>query len=167
MRNRDNSGNHDFSIFSGLDKIINVVADMVDNNKDEMNINGVIKPDDHKKIVGKYGINIKLGPGDTGDINRMKSFNDLFDKKDDIPKIVIPVTDIFEEKDKITIVAELPGVENEDVVLNLDGNTVTLTAVKNDICYSKKVILKFIPDSNKLKESFNNSIYSVEIWKKE
>lgn len=166
MKNRDEDRSSIFSIFSGLDKIVNVVADMVENNKDEMNINGMIKPDNQKKIIGKYDVNIKLGSIDKDNYNNVKSFNDIFDKNKNTPKIVIPVTDIFEEEDKIIIVSELPGVEIEDIELQFEDNRVTLTAVKKDTCYSKKVALKFIPDSSTIKECLNNSIYSVEIKKR-
>ncbi|MGB8454950.1 MAG: Hsp20/alpha crystallin family protein [Anaerocolumna sp.] len=166
MRNRDEDGNNFFSLFPGLDKFINVVADMVDNEKDEVNIKGDIKPDNQRKITGKYGINIKLGTDGTNSFNDTKSFDKIFTKKENGPKKVVPVTDIFEDEDKVTIVAELPGVEKEDIELNLDENTVSLTASKKDICYTKQVALKFIPDYSSIIESYNNSIYSVMIKKK-
>lgn len=165
MRFNSNDGNNFFSIFPGLDRFIDVMADMVDNNKDEVNLRGNIKPDNKNKLTGKYGINIKLGPDSTDNINEVKSFDQIFTKKENKPKQVEPAADIFEDEDKVTIVVELPGVEKEDIEFSLDGNKVILTAAKKDICYMKQVKLKFTPDYNSIVESFSNSIYSVMIKK--
>lgn len=168
MRNNDDNLNNIFSIFTGtgIDKLINIVADMVDNNKDEMDIKGDIKPDNQHKITGKYGVKIKLGPSGMDNIDNIKDLNTIFNKQESTKKVVVPVTDIFEEKDSVTIVSELPGVLKEDVELEFDGNAVTLNAARNNTSYSKKITLKFTPDLKSVVESFHNSIYSVVIKKK-
>lgn len=165
MKNDNKDQNNVFSFFTGLDKLINVVVDMVDNEKDEVYMQGEIKSDQKKKVIGKYGLNVKLGTDKQGSIHNFK-FEDKVIKKDNLPKVIVPVTDVFEEEDKVTIVSELPGVEKDDVALIIEQNTITFTAIKKEICYSKKVVLDFIPEYSSIKESFHNSIYSVMIMKK-
>jgi HSP20 family protein len=166
MKNRSGDDGNYISIFGGLDKIINMIGNMVDNDKDELNLNGVIKPKGENKITGKYGINVKLGTADASGVERIKSLNDIFDKKENTSKNTEPATDAFEDDEKVTIVVELPGVEKKDIRLVLSGNTVSIGAMGGGVCYSKKVELKFSPDYNSIKENFNNSIYSLEISKK-
>jgi HSP20 family protein len=167
MRNNDDNRDGNFlNIFSGLDKFINIVSDMVENEKDEVKINGTFKPDEEKKITGKYGFDIKLGVNGAEKKARIKSLDEIFDKKDNTPKSIEPVTDVFEDDEKVTIVIELPGVTKDDISLSLDGNTVTLNASGNSTCYVKKIVLKFAPDYNAIKENFTNSIFSVVIKKK-
>jgi HSP20 family protein len=38
-----------------------------------------------------------------------------------------PTVDIFEDKDNITVRAELPGMRKEDISVSLDGNTLTIS----------------------------------------
>ncbi|MCL6579550.1 MAG: Hsp20/alpha crystallin family protein [Candidatus Bathyarchaeota archaeon] len=45
-----------------------------------------------------------------------------------IEEIREPLTDVFEEEDKIKVYVELPGVEKDDIQLNLIGNSVELKA---------------------------------------
>jgi len=161
MKKKDDD-NSIFSIFSGLDRFIGIMADMVDNEKDEVNVNGDLNSD-NEKVKGKYGFNIRLGPGTVSSPDKKKAFDALFEKKNVPPKTVEPVTDVFEDEDGVMIVAELPGVDRDDIGLNLTGNSVTLTASKNGSCYLKKVELKFSPDPGSVRESFNNSIYSVSL----
>jgi HSP20 family protein len=165
MTNRDNDGNF-ISIFGGLDKFINMMADMVDNDKDEMKVSGTFKPDLQKKIIGKYGINVKLGAGNTGSSERIKSLDDIFERNTNSTKVEEPATDVFEDEDKVTIVIELPGAEKEDIHLSLEGRVVTINAVGGSTRYAKKITLKFNPDYNSVTEHYNNSIYSVEIMKR-
>ena len=111
MKITDNDNGSIFSVFSGLDKFINIVSDMVESEKNEVNISGDMKPDNENKISGRYGFNIKLGPESAGGAPADQAFNNLFVRKDGAPKTVEPVTDVFEEENSATIVAELPGVE--------------------------------------------------------
>ena len=160
MKNNNGNGRMPFS--GGFDRFIDIIADMIEKKQDEMHINGEIKPE-NTKITGKYGFNIKLGPDGMQGINH-GAFDDAFaEKKADTPKTVEPATDLFEEEDKVTLIAQLPGVKAEDVELAVDGYTVTLTAPKKEFCYIKKVRLKFVPEKERIKEDFNNSIYSAEI----
>lgn len=156
-----NDGN--FSFFGGLDKILNMVTDMIENDKDEKNIEGTIRNDEHK-IAGKYGINIKLGQDTAHNAEKLKTFSGAFSRRDE-PKTEEPVTDIYDEKDKVTIIAQLPGVRAEDIELSVDGDKVTIIAPKNGLCYKKSLMLGFISDGRDIKESFNNSIYCAVIPK--
>jgi HSP20 family protein len=76
---------------------------------------------------------------------------------------VEPVTDVFEEENGVTIVAEMPGVDRDGIELSLAGNSVTLAASRDGCRYLKKVELRFSPDPGSVRESFNNSIYSVSL----
>ena len=164
VKNNDEDNKGIFSFFTGLDKLINVVTDMVDNEKDEVFLKGDIKGDHQKKVVGKYGINVKLGADKIDGFRNLKFEDKIFDKNTSL-KTVVPVTDVFEEEDKITIVSELPGVEREDIELCLDKNTVKFIATKKDVCYSKQIVLDFIPAYSSIQESLQNSIYSIIIRK--
>ena len=38
-----------------------------------------------------------------------------------------PTVDVYEDKDKITVKAELPGMKKEDITVSLDNNTLTVS----------------------------------------
>ena len=52
----------------------------------------------------------------TGDIERTRD-----------ARVYIPRTDIYERQDAIVVTAEMPGVDNESVDINLDRNELTIT----------------------------------------
>ena len=48
-----------------------------------------------------------------------------------------PACDIFEDKDGIKIIAEIPGVNPEDVKLSLENNTLTIRGEKKQVAEEK------------------------------
>jgi HSP20 family protein len=48
-----------------------------------------------------------------------------------------PAVDVFEDKDSVKIVAELPGVKPEDVKLSIENNVLTLRGEKKQIAEEK------------------------------
>ena len=60
-----------------------------------------------------------------------KLFNTFWNRGVDDPAIVkewLPSVDLYEEKDKVVIKAELPGIKKEDITLTLTEDTLTLRA---------------------------------------
>ena len=155
-----------FSLFSGLDKFLGIVSDMVETDKKEVKLSGDIGADGEKKITGKYDFKVKLGPDFADGTGMSRGFDDLFEKKPARPKTAEPAVDIFEDENGITLVAELPGVEKDDIELNLTEGMLTLNASRGEVSYLKKVPLKFSPDPATLQECFSNAIYSVSVRRK-
>ncbi|OGO93635.1 MAG: hypothetical protein A2Y17_00820 [Clostridiales bacterium GWF2_38_85] len=160
-----NKDNNNFSLFGGFDRLINIISDMVDNDKKEVDIKGDIGPDSQRKVTGKYNFNIKLGPDSKESIEKIKAFDDIFNKKEDPGKTEELNVDIIEYEDKITIISELLGVNRENIQLSLSEKSIELSVLKNGVRYIKKIPLRFIPDPDKTVENFNNSIYSAIIYK--
>ena len=69
-----------------------------------------------------------------------------------------PIVDVMEGKDGITIIAELPGVSLEDLNLNLEGDTLEITAGP----FSKKIALPRIAKSI-IEKSFKNGILHLKL----
>ncbi len=69
-----------------------------------------------------------------------------------------PIVDVMEGKDGITIIAELPGVSLEDLILNLEGETLEITAGP----FSKKIAMPRIAKSI-IEKSFKNGILHLKL----
>ncbi|MDQ1261245.1 MAG: Hsp20/alpha crystallin family protein [Euryarchaeota archaeon] len=69
-----------------------------------------------------------------------------------------PIVDVMEGKDGITIIAELPGVSEEDLKLNLEGDTLEITAGP----FSKKIAMPR-PAKSIIEKSFKNGILHLRL----
>ncbi len=73
-----------------------------------------------------------------------------------------PIIDIFEEKDFISVIAELPGVEEKDIVTKLIDKTLEISAGK----YSKVIKLPSNPKSI-IERTYKNGLLQLKIERKE
>ncbi|MCX6673650.1 MAG: Hsp20/alpha crystallin family protein [Methanothrix sp.] len=69
-----------------------------------------------------------------------------------------PIVDVMEGKDGITIIAELPGVSEEDLLMNLEGETLEITAGQ----FSKKIAMPR-PAKSIIEKSFKNGILHLKL----
>lgn len=69
-----------------------------------------------------------------------------------------PIIDVFEEKDYISVIAELPGIEEKDIGTKLTGNTLEISAGK----HSRTVKLPSIPKSI-IERTYRHGILQLKI----
>ncbi len=69
-----------------------------------------------------------------------------------------PIIDIFEEKDYISVIAELPGIEEKDIETKLKGDALEISAGK----YCKTIRLPSVPKSI-IERTYNNGILQLKI----
>jgi len=74
--------------------------------------------------------------------------------------------DIFNEKDYLKIIAEIPGVDEKDIKLNLQGDKLTISTDIPDRKYHQELKLPFDPHG-KIEKSYKNGILEVKIQKTE
>lgn len=76
-----------------------------------------------------------------------------------------PLTDINEDKDKIYVTFELPGIDKSDIDLNVGEKNITLSVTRGPRKYYKNINVdyKLVPDSTSAK--FVNGILDVVISK--
>ena len=76
-----------------------------------------------------------------------------------------PLIDLFEEEDIITVLAELPGVDENEVIVNVAEKSITLT-VKNKMKeYLKIIPLPTIINKDPVKYMYKNNILQVILEK--
>lgn len=99
------------------------------------------------------------------------------------PERWMPTVDVLEEEDSVTVRAELPGVEEKDIKLSVDGDTLLIEGEKRseheekkanyyraECCYGRFVRGIPLPrtvDSQKAEASHKNGVLTVKFPKKE
>lgn len=67
----------------------------------------------------------------------MTDKQDLVERTEAMPErsrelqVVTPVVDIYENEDEILLHADMPGVEKEDISVNIDNGRLTLSGIRN------------------------------------
>ena len=111
-----------------------------------------------KEIKGVYGFTVKtMASGE----QRIEPFGNI--KKTPRGPVVEetrePIVDVFDEKDHIRVVAEVPGVSEEHVEFQVKGDILKLSADHGDRKYSKEVLLPCFVEEKPENVSFKNGIF--------
>ncbi|NQS89654.1 Hsp20/alpha crystallin family protein, partial [Patescibacteria group bacterium] len=76
-----------------------------------------------------------------------------------------PMTDVFDEKDEIRVYAEMPGINEEDIKLDLKDDILDISAESNGRKYHKEVLLPVKVKVETLASSYKNGILEIKIKK--
>ncbi len=120
-------------------------------------------------IPGKpliYGFRITIGPDG---VPRIEEFGNVkrVGRRPQITEESEPLVDVYDEGDKIRVVAEIPGVEKEKIKLKVSGGKLIIRASNTNRKYYKEVELPAEVDIKNAKARYKNGVLEVEIPKKE
>lgn len=76
-----------------------------------------------------------------------------------------PLVDVIEAKDSISVTAEVPGVDKEDIEVEVTEDSLTIRVDKEDRKYYKHIELPAPVDSNSATATYRNGILDIEIKK--
>lgn len=74
-----------------------------------------------------------------------------------------PLVDIMEGSDELKIIAELPGVQKEDIKLKTTDRTILITAGNGEYKYQKKLALPRAVQPETAKARYNNGVLEVTL----
>ncbi|HMK46628.1 MAG TPA: archaeal heat shock protein Hsp20 [Methanocella sp.] len=77
-----------------------------------------------------------------------------------------PLIDVFDADGTLQIVAEMPGIEKEDVELSIDHRTLEIRASHGDRHYNEMVNLPSDVDEHSAKATYKNGVLEVTLKKK-
>ncbi|MBU4361211.1 Hsp20/alpha crystallin family protein, partial [bacterium] len=117
-----------------------------------------------KGMKGVYGFSIKTM---TGGRPVVESFGNIkkTPKGPTVEEEREPITDVFDEKEEVRVYAEIPGVNEEDIKLDLKGDILDILAKSGDRKYHKEILLPAKVKSETLISSYKNGILEVKIRK--
>lgn len=76
-----------------------------------------------------------------------------------------PIIDVFDEDEEIRIYAEMPGVNQEDIQLDLKEDILDISAQTGDRKYYKEVLLPAKVRVDTMASSYNNGILEIKVKK--
>ncbi|MBU1696187.1 MAG: Hsp20/alpha crystallin family protein, partial [Proteobacteria bacterium] len=77
-----------------------------------------------------------------------------------------PIIDLFEEKDSTQIIAEMPGIDQTDIVVEARDDIINISACTNLRKYQKEVLLSKAVKEKDLEWSYKNGVLVININRK-
>ena len=112
-----------------------------------------------------YGYSVKIGPDGKPEVREFGNVKPSRFGKPQVKEEREPLVDIIETDGEVHIVAELPGVEKNDIKLHGTGDTLTISVDTAQRKYYKEVML---PTGVKVKEAktqYKNGVLEVKLPK--
>jgi len=151
-------------LFKGIEKLIDLATELKEAGG-EIRKEGEIDLTRLKEgMKGVYGFSIKTAVGGEPIV---ETFGNI--KKSPEGPIVEeerePLTDVFDEKDEVVVITEIPGVSEEGISVDLKGDILEISAVGKNRKYRKEVLLPMQIKKEILSYAYKNGILEVRIKK--
>lgn len=155
------------NLFNGLADLIERLGDLAEKSE-ELSKSGRFQPGGKRKdLKGVYGFSVKVGLG--GQRPRIEPFGNIRRDRETGRSVVQemrePIIDVFEEEDYILVLAEMPGVEADDVKVDLKEDILTFAAERGDRKYRKELLLPGECTRGKIKVGCKNGIVEIKCMK--
>ncbi|MBD3404897.1 MAG: Hsp20 family protein [Candidatus Lokiarchaeota archaeon] len=111
-----------------------------------------------------FGVKMQMGPDGKPIIQR---FGNVPGDEEEIPAgpALEPLVDVIEESDEIVVVAELPGVERDEIKVRIKGQKLTIHVDNPTRPYHKEIKLPSQVQKNAARSAIRNGILEVRLKK--
>ncbi len=151
-------------IFKGIEELIDLASELKEAGG-EIRKEGEIDLSHLKEdMKGVYGFSIKTAVGGKpifetfGNIKKTPEGTVVEEERE-------PLSDIFDEKEEILVIVEIPGVQEEGITIGFKDNVLKISAVGKNRKYHKEVPLLVQVKRETLLYTYKNGILEIRIKK--
>jgi HSP20 family protein len=151
-------------LFKGLGDFMDVLSNMAESGQAEKTQTGEFKVKGlGDKARGVYGFSVRTG---LGGIPRVEHFGNIKNTTEGpvVAEVREPLVDVFDEDEELILVAELPGVAESDIVVDVQEDILSLQAT-GERKYAKEILLSHPVDAATLHKSYKNGILEIRLKK--
>lgn len=153
-----------FGILKGLGDFIEKLGELAEKGETLSRTGDLHWKGQSKDLKGVYGFSVKVGLG--GEEVKLEPFGNIRRDRETgesvVEEIREPIVDIFEEEGYTLILAEMPGISQENIQIEVKDDLLTLYAEKKDKKYRKEILLSKNYEREKMKVTCNNGIVEIK-----
>mgnify|MGYP001590447913 FL=1 len=160
----DKKANADFGLggaFKGIADLLDAVGRLAEKGE-EFKREGEVKFGEETK--GVYGVTIKTAVGGEPIVSTFGNIKKT-PKGPTVSQEREPIVDIFDEKEEVRIIVEVPGVTEESIKTEIKGDVLTLEAKDAGQKYYKEIVLPKEVDLGTLTSKYKNGVLEIRINK--
>ena len=151
-------------LFKWIGNLFDFISKMAEEGTGEYARTGEIKGLGDK-AKGLYGFSVKMGLGGKPIIEQFGNIK-ATERGAVVAEVREPIVDVFDEGERLVVIAELPGVEEDDIHLEVKDDILDLAAEAKDRKYSKEILLPSAVDASSMKTSYKNGILEIRLRKR-
>ncbi len=151
-------------LFKGLGEFLDLVSDMTDKGQDAVTRSGQFQVRGlGEKARGVYGFSVRLG---TEGIPHVERFGNIRASEEgaEIADVREPLVDVFDEGEEVVLVAELPGVTDGEIQIDVKDDILSLETA-GERKYAKEMVLPSLVKAATLERTYRNGILELRLKK--
>jgi len=151
-------------LFQGIGNVIDLVSKLAEEEKGEVKREGTVSSASGR-VKAVYGLSVKTS---LAGIPLVESFGNVrsTSKGPVVEEEREPLVDLFDEQNHVVILIELPGVEEQHIRTDINGDLLTLSTEGGERKYHKEVVLPKDVDTGNVERKYKNGILEIKIGKK-
>jgi len=153
-------------IFKGIERLVEMASDLKAAGG-EMSKEGEVDLSHLKKdMKAVYGFTVKSAVGGKPVVEPFGNVKvKQTPKGPTVDEEREPMADVFDEPEEVKVYAEMPGVNADDIKLEVKGDILNIAACSGDRKYHKEVLLPSPVKAETLVSSYKNGILEIRIKK--
>ncbi|MGB8657709.1 MAG: archaeal heat shock protein Hsp20 [Candidatus Zixiibacteriota bacterium] len=154
-------------VFKNIGNLIDLAGKLQQEGKSEFSRTGEIKGLGSKGAKAVYGFSMKLG-GLGGESPEVQTFGNVKKNEKGAPvvdEVREPLVDVFDETNRVTIVAEIPGVAEDKIRIVVEDDILELRAEDSGNKYYKEILLPSRVKEQTLRTSYKNGVLEITLTK--
>ncbi|MCX5644925.1 MAG: Hsp20/alpha crystallin family protein [Phycisphaerae bacterium] len=151
-------------LFKGIENLIDLAAKLKDSGG-QISREGEVDLSHLKEgMKGVFGFSVKTAVGGEpivepfGNIRQTPTGPSVEDVRE-------PLTDVFDEEHEIRVLAEMPGINQDDIHLDLKDDILDICAESGKRKYHKEVLLPAPVQPGTMTSRYNNGILEIKVSK--
>ena len=158
-------------LFKGLSDFMDVLSDLVEKTEETTTRTeeGVTRTGEFRvkgtgqQARGVYGFSIRTA---AGGIPRVERFGTIRATEEGpvVAEVREPLVDYFDEGEQVVVVAELPGVSEEEIRVEIKDDILSLETT-GERKYAKEILLSEAVDATTLQKTYKNGILELRLKK--
>ncbi|MBC8459080.1 MAG: Hsp20/alpha crystallin family protein [Deltaproteobacteria bacterium] len=154
-------------LFKGLGNLVEAATRLAEKGEElsrtgEIKFSGLEKIKGLKDLKGVYGVRVRTLADGRPSIQPFGNIKKT-PKGPVVEEVREPLVDVFDEPGGIHIVAEMPGIEEQDVNLEIKGDILNIIAEGASRKYQKEVLLSRPAKAEDMTWSYKNGILEIKI----
>ena len=153
-------------LFRNMSSLVDLANEMAEMGQTEISREGDIPG--LGKARGSYGFSMKVGMGGMPTVEpTVEPFGSAPQRGEDPVAVDVrePVVDIFDEGDRVLVVAEMPGAEEPSIEIQIEADLLSLSATGKSCKYAKEMLLPSVVKQTPARRSYRNGVLEIELEK--
>ncbi len=154
------------------ESVFQQIDEMMDRMMQGLSEGGMLDPESMEKFMRNpestnpfvFGFSMRVGPDGKPFIQRFGNTNPDVEGAKTAHRLE-PLVDVMEEDDEIIVIAELPGVERDEIKVRIKGTTLTIHVENPSRPYHKEIELPGKVKKEQAKSAIRNGVLEVRLKK--